>query len=148
MSSEDYGLKQYYAQQGIDSGGDTEITSNSNKDQLANYSIKDNSLLVTYDREKYISVPVSYSYLLYEPNSSTTLKEGSYMITTEKTAFVYGGKTVNNTKIPVTVVYSDDKGENWTTCELDKIYTADYYYVKFFDSDNGVIVCGLSLIHI
>lgn len=79
MSSEDYGLKQYYAQQGIDSGGDTEITSNSNKDQLANYSIKDNSLLVTYDREKYISVPVSYSYLLYEPNSSTTLKEGSYM---------------------------------------------------------------------
>ena len=37
-------------------GGDTEITSNSNKDQLANYSIKDNSLLVTYDREKYISV--------------------------------------------------------------------------------------------
>ena len=25
------------------------------------------------------------------------------MITTEKTAFVYGGKTVNNTKIPVTV---------------------------------------------
>ena len=57
MSSEDYGLKQYYAQQGIDSGGDTEITSNSNKDQLANYSIKDNSLLVTYDREKYISVP-------------------------------------------------------------------------------------------
>ena len=142
MSSEDYGLKQYYAQQGIDSGGDTEITSNSNKDQLANYSIKDNSLLVTYDREKYISVPVSYSYLLYEPNSSTTLKEGSYMITTEKTAFVYGGKTANNTKIPVTVVYSDDKGENWTTCELDKIYTADYYYVKFFDSDNGVIVCG------
>ncbi len=60
----------------------------------------------------------------------------------KKTAFVYGGKTVNNTKIPVTVVYSDDKGENWTTCELDKIYTADYYYVKFFDSDNGVIVCG------
>jgi hypothetical protein len=118
MSSEDYGLKQYYAQQGIDSGGDTEITSNSNKDQLANYSIKDNSLLVTYDREKYISVPVSYSYLLYEPNSSTTLKEGSYMITTEKTAFVYGGKTVNNTKIPVTVVYSriystSNGGESW-----------------------------------
>ena len=34
------------------------------------------------------------------------------MITTEKTAFVYGGKTANNTRIPVTVVYSDDKGEN------------------------------------
>ena len=47
------------------------------------------------------------------------------MITTEKTAFVYGGKTVNNTKIPVTVVYSDDKGENWTTCELDKMCIRD-----------------------
>lgn len=53
------------------------------------------------------------------------------MITTEKTAFVYGGKTANSTKVPVTVIYSDDKGENWTTCELDNIYNADYYYVKF-----------------
>lgn len=33
--------------------------------------------------------------------------------------------------MPVTVIYSDDKGENWTTCELDNIYNADYYYVKF-----------------
>lgn len=142
MSSEDYGLKQYYAKQNVDSGGDTEVTSNSNKDQLANYTIRDNSLLVTYDGERYVPVPVSYSYLLYEENSSTVLKPGSYMITTEKTAFVYGGKTANNTKIPVTVVYSDDKGENWTTCELDNIYNADYYYVKFFDANNGVVVCG------
>ena len=64
------------------------------------------------------------------------------MITTEKTAFVYGGKTANSTKVPVTVIYSDDKGENWTTCELDNIYNADYYYVKFFDVNNGVVICG------
>ncbi len=31
------------------------------------------------------------------------------MITTGKTAFVYGGKTANSTKVPVTVIYSDDK---------------------------------------
>lgn len=143
MSSEDYGLKQYYANLGIDSGGDTEVTTNSNKDELANYAIKENSLYVTYDGgEKYITVPVSYSYLLYEDNSTTSLKQDSYMITTGKTAFVYGGKTANSTKVPVTVIYSDDKGENWTTCELDNIYNADYYYVKFFDSDNGVVVCG------
>lgn len=143
MSSEDYGIKQYYASQGVDSGGDTEVISNSNKDQLANYVLKDNSLLVTYDGgERYVSVPVSYSYLLYEENSTSTLKDGSYMITTEKTAFVYGGKVANNMRVPITVIYSDDKGENWTTCELDDIYTADYYYVKFFDADNGVVVCG------
>lgn len=34
------------------------------------------------------------------------------------------------------------RAENWTTCELDNIYTADYYYVRFFDADHGVIVCG------
>lgn len=143
MSSEDYGLKQYYANLDIDSGGDTEVTTNSNKDALANYVIKDNSLYVTYDGgEKYITVPVSYTYLLYEDNNTTSLKQDSYMITTEKTAFVYGGKTTGSTKVPVTVSYSDDKGENWTTCELDNIYNADYYYVNFFDADNGVVVCG------
>lgn len=143
MSSEDYGLKQYYANLDIDSGGDTEVTTNSNKDALANYVIKDNSLYVTYDGgEKYITVPVSYTYLLYEDNNTTSLKQDSYMITTEKTAFVYGGKTTGNTKVPVTVSYSDDKGENWTTCELDNIYNADYYYINFFDADNGVVVCG------
>lgn len=143
MSSEDYGLKQYYANLDIDSGGDTEVTTNSNKDALANYVIKDNSLYVTYDGgEKYITVPVSYTYLLYEDNNTTSLKQDSYMITTEKTAFVYGGKTTGSTKVPVTVSYSDDKGENWTTCELDNIYNADYYYINFFDADNGVVVCG------
>ena len=87
MSSEDYGLKQYYANLGVDSGGDTEVTTNSNKDELANYAIKENSLYVTYDGgEKYITVPVSYSYLLYEDNSTTSLKQDSYMITTGKTA--------------------------------------------------------------
>lgn len=85
LSSEDYGLKQYYANLGIDSGGDTEVTTNSNKDQLANYVVRDNSLYITYDGgEKYVTVPASYSYLLYEDNSTTSLKEGSYMITTEK----------------------------------------------------------------
>ena len=66
----------------------------------------------------------------------------SSVTTIGKTAFVYGGKTANSTKVPVTVIYSDDKGENWTTCELDNIYNADYYYVKFFDVNNGVVICG------
>ena len=74
LSSEDYGLKQYYANLGIDSGGDTEVTTNSNKDQLANYVVRDNSLYITYDGgEKYVTVPASYSYLLYEDNSTTSL---------------------------------------------------------------------------
>ena len=76
LSSEDYGLKQYYANLGIDSGGDTEVTTNSNKDQLANYVVRDNSLYVTYDGgEKYVTVPASYSYLLYEDNSPLIVRK-------------------------------------------------------------------------
>lgn len=140
MSSEDYGISQYYASQAADAK--QEEASNPNKDALAEYQIKDNTLFVSYDGEKNILVPVSSSYLPLVDNSTSTLKEGSYMITTEKTAFVYGGRNVSGSKIPLTIVYSDDKGDNWTTCELDKIYTADYYYVHFFDVNNGVIICG------
>ena len=55
------------------------------------------------------------------------------MITTSKTAFIYGGKQGLNDKMPVTICYSSDKGANWTTSELDNIYNAEDYYVDFFD---------------
>jgi len=42
-------------------------------------------------------------------------------------------------KVPVTLIYSDDKGVNWTSCELDNIYNAEDYYVDFFDENKGVI---------
>jgi len=142
MSSEDYGLSQYNANQANKGDSDNEVAANTNKDALANYHIKDNSLYVTYDGDKNILVPVSSTALPYDSNSTTTLKEGSYMITTDKTAFVYGGNSSGGSKIPLSVVFSDDKGLNWTTCELDSIYTADYYYIHFFDEKNGVVVCG------
>ncbi len=49
----------------------------------------------------------------------------------QKTAFLYGGKRNGNDRIPVTLVYTDDMGENWITSEIDTIYNADYYYVEF-----------------
>lgn len=82
---------------------------------------------------------------MFENNSSSTLKEGSYMITTSKTAFIYGGKTNQADRLPVTICYSDDKGANWTTCELDNIYNAEDYYVDFFDENKGVVVCGYAM---
>lgn len=54
----------------------------------------------------------------------TELKKGSYYISTTKTAFVYGGKVSGNNKVPVTLVYTNDMGANWITCEIDKIYTS------------------------
>ena len=98
---------------------------------------------VTYDGgEKYINVPVDTSNLLFSGDSTTELKKGSYYISTTKTAFVYGGKVSGNNKVPVTLVYTNDMGANWITCEIDKIYTSTYYYVEFFDENSGVMAVG------
>ena len=70
-------------------------------------------------------------------NASTDL-----LATTSKTAFLFGGRMGSSKKVPVTLIYSDDKGVNWTSCELDNIYNAEDYYVDFFDENKGVIVCG------
>ena len=141
MSPEEYGIAKYNEKAGTSAG--KENTANTSTDSLSKYVIRDNILSVTYDGgEHYTTVPLDVENLMYENNSSSTLKEGSYMITTSKTAFIYGGKQGLNDKMPVTICYSSDKGANWTTSELDNIYNADYYYVKFFDVNNGVVICG------
>jgi photosystem II stability/assembly factor-like uncharacterized protein len=77
-----------------------------------------------------------------ESNSTTALSEGSYTIDVNKTAFLYGGKTSGNDRTPVMLVYSNDKGSSWITCEIESIYDASYHYVDFFDENTGVIVIG------
>lgn len=144
MSPEEYGIAKYNEKAGITAG--KEDTSNTSTDRLARYVIRDSILSVTYDDgEHYTTVPVDVENLMFENNSSSTLKEGSYMITTSKTAFIYGGKTNQADRLPVTICYSDDKGANWTTCELDNIYNAEDYYVDFFDENKGVVVCGYAM---
>ena len=136
MSPEEYGIAKYNEKAGISAG--KENTANTSTDSLSRYVIRDNILSVTYDGgEHYTTVPLDVENLMYENNSSSTLKEGSYMITTSKTAFIYGGKQGLNDKMPVTICYSSDKGANWTTSELDNIYNAEDYYVDFFDESKG-----------
>lgn len=136
---EDYGIAQYNQNKknNVDKVDETQ------KKSLTNYEIKNNTLSVTYDGgEKYINVPVDTSNLLFSGDSTTELKKGSYYISTTKTAFVYGGKVSGNNKVPVTLVYTNDMGANWITCEIDKIYTSTYYYVEFFDENSGVMAVG------
>ncbi|MDO5382623.1 MAG: exo-alpha-sialidase [Eubacteriales bacterium] len=141
LSSEEYGIAKYNEQSGIMAS--KENTTNTATDLLADYIIKDSTLSVTYDAGgKYVTVPVDVENLHFESGSTSKLKEGSFTITTNMTAFIYGGKTVDNKKIPLTIMYSSDKGLNWTTCELDSIYNASDFYVDFFDEKNGVVVCG------
>lgn len=154
LSSEEYGISLYNQSLNQKGNENVEATSSAAK-SLATYEIKNNTLYVTYDGEKMITVPIDCSNLPMAASSTTgeaegvgttvsetELKEGSYQVSTSMTAFLYGGKTVSGKKVPLTLCYSNDKGTNWITCEIDKIYTADFYYVKFLDEKNGVIVCG------
>ena len=143
VSSEAYGLSQYNESLKSNVGVTKEEESKEESNKLTWYEIKENTLSITYDDGgKYTTVPVDIDYLPLQDNSTNQLKDGSYVISTTKTAFLYGGMTENNKKVPVTLLYSNDKGSNWITCEIDQIYDADYYYVNFFDDNNGVIVVG------
>lgn len=143
LTPEEYGIATYNASL----KSDKEKLEAENTDDEANkhtkYQIADNMLSVSYDGgETYTNVPVDVSRLMRSTGSDTALKTGSYMVSTTKTAFMYGGMKNGINNIPVTLIYSNDMGLNWITCEIDEIYTADYYYVNFFDENNGVIVVG------
>lgn len=142
LTPEDYGIYQYN-----ESIKNSNGTANNNSDldnELTDYVIRDSALYVTYDGGgSYTAVPVALDNLLTVENGGTLeLKQGCAIISTTKTAILYGGKSVSEDKIPITMVYTDDMGKNWITCELDQIYTADYLYVDFFDEKNGIAVVG------
>lgn len=142
VTPEDYGIAQYNASL-KDKAADTVLAGEETQKKLTNYEIKNQTLLVTFDGgERYVSVPVDCGNLMFVEGSETELKSGSYTITTTKTAFLYGGNTVNGSRIPVTLIFSNDRGQNWVTCEIDQIYDASNYYVEFFDEEVGVIVVG------
>ncbi|MBQ4283715.1 MAG: exo-alpha-sialidase [Lachnospira sp.] len=141
LTPEDYGIYQYNEsmKENNSSGDQTE----ENKDSLTGYTIKDSTLYITYDGgETYTAVPVAYDNLFINDDEGVSLKAGSYMISTTKTAVLYGGKSEENGDVPVTLLYTDNMGEDWITCEIDRIYNADYMYVEFFGENLGVIVVG------
>lgn len=143
VSPEDYGIAQYNA--GLVNTATTQKNTNTKaqKQSLVHYEIRNNVLSVTYDGgEKYITVPVDCANLPIQAGTSNLLMDGSYKVATDKTAFLYGGKTVDNVKIPVTVTYSNDRGNSWITSEIETLSDVDYYYVEFFDENRGVVVLG------
>lgn len=143
LTPEDYGIYRY--NESIKDSNNSETVSPGADNLLTSYVIRDSALYVTYNGGgNYVSVPVAYDNLLLseKDEQATKLKQGCYMISTTKTAVLYGGKNGSAQKIPVTLLYTNDMGVNWVTCEIDNIYTADYLYVDFFDEKDGVIVVG------
>lgn len=140
LTPEDYGIYQYNESMKEEGDGNQ---SQDESESLTGYVIRDSALYITYDGgESYKSVPVAYENLLVMEDDATTLKEGAYMISTTKTAIMYGGSSESGEDVPVTLLYSNNMGEDWITCEIDKIYTADYMYVEFFDENVGMIFIG------
>lgn len=142
VTPEEYGITMYNESKKNSVAEKADITGEE-ENEMVFYRIKNAALTITYNKgERYINVPVNINDMLYEDNSNEKLKYGSYCISTTKTAFLYGGKRNGNDRIPITLVYTDDMGENWITSEIDTIYTADYYYVDFFDEKSGIIFVG------
>ncbi|SDH12125.1 hypothetical protein [Desulfosporosinus hippei] len=104
---------------------------------LNTYKIENKVCYVSYNGGiSWETVPVSVETLAAVGDGRpyfNKLQEKSYVITSEKTAFVYGG-----TKgIPLTATYSEDKGTTWKTSQISK--TLDSVRVKFCSFPNAKV---------
>ena len=147
QSSEEYGIAAYNAS--LKNQNETKVADNSSLAQLDKekslciYEIKNQVLSVSYDGgEKFITVPVDFDNLMSGQQDKGKLALGSYLIGSEKTAFLYGGTVVNNKNVPLTLIFSSDKGSNWISAQISDVTGLNYYYTNFWDKTNGIIVIG------
>ena len=97
--------------------------------QQYTYKIENRICSVSYDKAStWQEVPVSLKALAEDGDGHSNynqLQQGSYLITPEKTAFVYGGTRDNN----LMITYSEDRGTTWKTAEISA--QVDGIRVKF-----------------
>jgi len=118
----------------------TTNSQNTSGSDLYTYEIKDQKLEVTFNGgEKWIAVPVDISNLSLN-DDKITLPDGSYQVSLEKSAFLYGGNIVSGKTIPLTMIYSNDKGSNWTSALIADITGVNFYYVDFVNEKEGFVV--------
>lgn len=99
------------------------------EDQQYTYKIENKILYVSYDKgSSWKEVPVPLETLVAVGDGRAyynKLQEKSYVITPEKTAFVYGGTREN----ALMMIHSEDGGNNWKTAEISR--TIDSTRLKF-----------------
>lgn len=111
------------------------------------YRTQGDEVSVTWDGgQTWAKLPVGLEALTTrgeKVDDRSKLQPGSYYISPERLAFVYGGST----SLPCTLLYSDDQGVTWSVTELD-VYTEDLRqwvracYVDFAPDGTGVIAIG------
>ncbi len=105
------------------------------------YDIDKQSLNVTYDGGKtWLTVPVDVNMLLTGSSGRNTLVAGTYIITEEKTAFLYGSTPEGESdKQQLTIIYSDDKGSTWTSAKIADVDSVSGAYMQFLDEGMGYV---------
>lgn len=109
--------------------------------QQYTYKIENKICYVSYNGgNSWTEVPVSLEDLVEAADGRAyynKLQEKSYVITQEKTAFVYGGTR----ELPLTVTYSDDMGKTWNKAEINKdIDSARLRFLSFPTASLGYAV--------
>ncbi|MEH7076523.1 WD40/YVTN/BNR-like repeat-containing protein [Neobacillus drentensis] len=105
------------------------------------YKIENKTCYVSYDEGlTWKQVPVSINKLTAVGDGRpylNQLQEGSFIITPEKTAFVYGGTR----EAPLTLVYSEDRGETWKSTEISTaLQSARVRFCSFPSTSEGYII--------
>lgn len=109
--------------------------------QQYTYKIEKGICSVSYDKgSTWKKVPVDLNTLVEVGDGRiyyNKLQDGSYVISPEKTAFVYGGTRENSLK----VTYSEDKGNTWKTSEITtKLDSARLRFLSFPTAKTGYVV--------
>jgi len=108
------------------------------------YQIIDDTLSVSYNGgDEWVSVPITMDRLFAHGDGngaqkSTTLELDSYIISPEKTAFIYGGSS----QYPVTVILSDDEGETWKEVIVNESMNIRRNFISYIGNAMHVLSCG------
>lgn len=108
------------------------------------YYLDGHNIKVTYDKgESWINVPIDAKVLFDrgEPLRNTDeLQNGSFIITSKNTSFVYGGSD----RLPITVLISGDKGITWRkSLVTNETEGSRQLFIDFIsDKDGHVVTSG------
>lgn len=144
---EEYGIKTYVTDQAA--------LQQSTKDSsnLYRYQLVDDKVQVTFDGgEKWTTVPAESAYLLHSYSnkddsseaSKKAVDEGIYVIDSQNAAFLYGGVAIGGKSVPLTVIFTKDKGEHWTSSQVAELTDVSFAYINMLSDNDGVIVAGYS----
>lgn len=108
--------------------------------QMNTYKIEGERCYVSYDNGiSWVAVDVDLDSLTSGDEYQNRLQEGSYLITPDITAIVYGGTPT----VPLSVIYSSNEGQNWNKVQVStEISYARPKLLSFPTPTTGYLIIG------